>query len=395
MKIKVNAQRILFVITMIALNEPLALYTSIFHQLFSLGKWIALLYASYLFIKNIKSFNSVIYLIIVYYLFMLYPTIIEGGDQRVWFRIFYMFISTVIIVHVHMIKEGRFVINTMFTLITVILFINLLYLGIYGTDIVEGTYGGSGVTYFIGIRTRIGEWAYIGIMYGMLYLYYEKKKINIRFIILLSSIIIFIILNRVTTAIFMLILFMVLKTLADKGLIKLNKLLTFSFVFIFVVNVLLIFFHFQNYFSWLLVDIMGEDLTLNSRTSIWESVVIQLLQSPYIGHGVGHVAQFEFRKLTYSSIYATATHNQFLNIVYETGMIGFGIFMVYMIKLIRKFEHLKLDKAFNIIGVTFIIILTSMTVEISGNNVLYFSLLMVMLNKNRLTKELIDDRKYG
>ncbi len=247
MKIRINYNRILFALSMVALNEPLAMYYSKLHIFFSLGKYTALLYACYLLVKYIKTINYAIVFIIVYYLFLLYPTLLQGGDQRVWFRIFYMFVSTVIIIHVNMHIDAKYVINTLYTIVVLILLINLLYLGVYGADVVKGSYGGSGVRYLIGIRTRIGEWAYFGIMIGFVCQYIEPKKINIRFIILIISIVVFSIVNRVTTVILLMVIFLLIKALADRGVLRLNKSLNFILYGVIILNILIFEFQIQTY----------------------------------------------------------------------------------------------------------------------------------------------------
>ena len=183
------------------------------------------------------------------------------------------------------------------------------------------------------------------------------------------------------------VIFLLIKALADRGVLRLNKSLNFILYGVIILNILIFEFQIQTYFSWLIVDILGEDITLNSRTSIWDSVILQIEQSPFRGYGVGHDYQFKFRELFSSSLYVKSTHNQFLNILYESGVIGFAIFLTYTLKVIHIFQKNKVSKAYNAIAATFIIFLISMIVEISGDNVLYFTMLMIMMNFNKFNKE--------
>lgn len=73
----------------------------------------------------------------------------------------------------------------------------------------------------------------------------------------------------------------------------------------------------------------NEELS-HGRDFIWSTAIQGILNSPIIGHGVG---SFEMQGIGY-------THNIFLQVLYETGIMGFlfvfGLFLYVLIKILRS-----------------------------------------------------------
>lgn len=72
---------------------------------------------------------------------------------------------------------------------------------------------------------------------------------------------------------------------------------------------------FQNF----IVNVLQRDLTLSGRTNIWNATIEKISERPWLGYGIN-----ERVLLTAQSFVA---HNTVLQIILESGIIGFSIFM--------------------------------------------------------------------
>ncbi|MCX7698886.1 MAG: O-antigen ligase family protein [Candidatus Goldbacteria bacterium] len=74
----------------------------------------------------------------------------------------------------------------------------------------------------------------------------------------------------------------------------------------------------------------SEIKTLNARTEIWQNSFNAFMAKPIIGFGAG-TSEFAYRKYFDGGIYTKYTHNFFLKILIETGILGFLCFLIYLI----------------------------------------------------------------
>lgn len=81
----------------------------------------------------------------------------------------------------------------------------------------------------------------------------------------------------------------------------------------------------QNAFAFLIVDVLGRDLTFTGRTFIWDKALDAFTKSPVFG--VGEISNDASRDL----IGATHAHNYYLDLLYKNGIIGFLLFMIILI----------------------------------------------------------------
>lgn len=225
----------------------------------------------------------------------------------------------------------------------------------------------------LGIRTRFGDYFIIAIIL----LFVGKQAMNERFnlydylFILLSVYYIF--KYRISTMIVLLIVLLFI-TMFEKSY-YVNKICNYYFLVssALILNFAILFGRIQNVFSWLIVDILHEDISLNARTYIWDAVISDMrnLQYPLLGRGI-------FGELDrVISMYITAydgghlgprqAHNQILSVLYWTG-IGGCISYVYSIII----SGIKLTKCANMKMVQFFscgmfLLCLSMITELAGD----------------------------
>ncbi len=154
-----------------------------------------------------------------------------------------------------------------------------------------------------------------------------------------------------------------------------KKILDFRFIFgfTFIIFLIIVVFRWQNNFSWLIVDILHKDLTFTGRLVIWDKTLFQICKHPILGLGV----QNEKIRLAKLGIYHA--HSNFLNVLLESGIIGFvaflNVFRVATKSLTRK-ENMNNEIA-SICTFALFVYLISTLVEVIMDDYLFYILLNI------------------
>lgn len=116
-----------------------------------------------------------------------------------------------------------------------------------------------------------------------------------------------------------------------------NKLFSLKSLFIIsiVIFLLIVVFGIQKYFSFIIVDIFHKDITLTNRTYIWEACFAQIKLHPILGMGM---MDFESRLSIFGIYHA---HSNFLNIILESGVLGFLLYIYLWNKVIKSVSFVK------------------------------------------------------
>ena len=109
-------------------------------------------------------------------------------------------------------------------------------------------------------------------------------------------------------------------------LLDTNKILKYIYPFrAFMINVcisiMVIFLHIQDYFEWLIVDILHKSLTLSGRIYVWASAVSNIKDKPWLGYGTVKGGRLS---INYSDVLQRAyfSHNVFLEVLIQGGIIA-------------------------------------------------------------------------
>lgn len=82
-----------------------------------------------------------------------------------------------------------------------------------------------------------------------------------------------------------------------------------------------------------LVNMLGKDATLTTRTFIWSACLKQIVQSPLWGYG--YLTEADFIEIT-GNYFAGSAHNMVLSILMAVGIIGLILYSIIIILSIRK-----------------------------------------------------------
>jgi len=86
-------------------------------------------------------------------------------------------------------------------------------------------------------------------------------------------------------------------------------------------------------FEYFIVDLLGKDLTFSGRTRIWNVAFDVLKEHLWVGNGIGYAF-----KVSYTYFVA---HNQFLQLIIESGLIGLLLFVSIIILVGKKIQATK------------------------------------------------------
>jgi len=94
-----------------------------------------------------------------------------------------------------------------------------------------------------------------------------------------------------------------------------NYFILFIAIFVFIVIL-----RWQELFSWLIVDILGKNLTFTHRTDIWDKIIYFIQKNPILGYGM-EMTSYLSKKLGDPRF--THAHNTILDILYKGGILSF------------------------------------------------------------------------
>ena len=84
----------------------------------------------------------------------------------------------------------------------------------------------------------------------------------------------------------------------------------------------------QNYFIWLIDDILGKWASLIDRMNLWDKVIELILEAPVIGHGIWDSVS---RTIEDGVVFGGHAHNMLLEILYQGGAIGLSLWIAIVI----------------------------------------------------------------
>ena len=98
-------------------------------------------------------------------------------------------------------------------------------------------------------------------------------------------------------------------------------------------------FQIQRYFSWLIVSVLGKDLTFTGRTLSWGNAIHWIMKKPILGWGYEDEVIISGKLsagIKYTNGAFMATHNTFLECLYKGGIVATIAFVLIIILTIRR-----------------------------------------------------------
>lgn len=295
-----------------------------------------LIYLLYIFYKKDLKISKPCIVWIIYRVWLFLCSLITNNLSGIlqWGYLSIMVVDLFLIFDLCKKEKQEQLLNSIYRLSTILLFINLITLILLPRGIIKSTF--YDVTdndyYFLGIKTQFTTMIFPGLSAILLLYNKDKRKYKKNLIIFIIIALLNIFYKNISTAIVGLIILIVL--LLSEKILKLKLNSKFCIVCVVVFQVLIVFFNIQVLFSSFFTDILHKDATLSSRTYIWENAKELLknedLPNLLFGNGVA-----EHNEVVYYSGDYWQPHNQLLVWLFNSGVFG-TLYVLYFFNLLMK-----------------------------------------------------------
>lgn len=300
-------------------------------------RYLSIFYCVYIYFVKKTPVNRMVLMILLFYFYDIALAFFGRGVIPVAITYFLSYVPIVIIIDYNMRKNSESCLAELSFVCIAWLLINALSWNPDG--LFETSYGRA---FFLGIRTRAIDVALPAMIFSMLYSVLQlQQKRKIKAIIVPLLVIIpffwFSYIENVSNGIVCSILMILLLLFGER--IDANK---FKWVYVvtIILNIAIVFFRVQNLFQWLIVDVLGESLSLSNRTFIWDGAILRWLQSIstiIFGNGIG------IRDSFYVSDMGNA-HNQYLQFLVDGGCMKLVIYFTMIFLSTKKIRNAKRSK---------------------------------------------------
>lgn len=213
-------------------------------------------------------------------------------------------------------------------------------------------------------------------------IYREITKKKIRSAVLITVIIVSSLIRWAATTVMGMAIFIILLIPIFRKNTKIFNFKTYMIatLVIFITMVLL---RLQNYLSFIIVDILGKDLTFRNRTPLWDTTIEYIKENIALGYGwQGN----DVRHAMYNSSSVISAHNQVLEYIYLGGIPLIAIY-IYMIVYINKISNkIKENKIVQYISIAFFALQIMYITEVFINPIIYLILIIALYSDRIVDK---------
>ena len=250
-------------------------------------------------------------------------TLVNNGDLRRAVMMVYPLIGLMLLIMVQCTTKTKIVsfVHNLSNLYFGLCAINFLFLIMLPRFFFN--HGSGGEIYFLGIENQIGYPLVKGFCFVYLDSFFSHKHTKLYLYAIMHCVTIFFIFSGSNVVGYLCMLAIMTKTPLRKIItsIAMDKIIALFmaiicglFLFELLVSLLE-----SAWVEYIVVELLGKNLTLTNRTNIWATVVSDFFTSPWLGYGVRDTVNlFEYRGFYFSA------HNQFLQSLYESGALYFA-----------------------------------------------------------------------
>lgn len=158
--------------------------------------------------------------------------------------------------------------------------------------------------------------------------------------------------------------------------------------------VLIVVLRLQEAFSFLIVDLLGKDLSLTNRTILWDIALEQISERPMFGWGVQSIS---YLHLLYGSYSVVSPHNQILEYAFQGGIIVVAIFLLINLRIVKSLGETPSDSYTQIAASAFLAVHVALLTEVYTDSLFYLLYFLIPLapslrsEPSRLEKEVKAD----
>ena len=350
-----------FKIAYISVSIPYADSIYKIMQLFSI-------FIIFMIIIKYGKFSKFIFSFAIYFLILNISTILNKADISGGIFLTIRTMAICMLIDYGLKKDTKTFLDSFEFLLSTLVYMNLISILIFTDGMYVNTSVGYTENWLLGYRNLHILYILPAILVSFLNSYYTKGKLcNRNYILLVLSLLSIVLVKSSTSlvGITVLIVFLVLnKILKNEKIFNIK-----NYFLVYIVSFFsIVIFRIQNLFKFIIVGILDRDLTFTGRTYIWDYVIEFIKQKPIIGYGIEE-SNVRLNKTTF--IVSTHAHDQILEIIYKSGLIGIIVYAYILIKSVYEVYKYRKTKISQFISIIIFAYLFMMLTE-------YFSLDLTM-----------------
>lgn len=343
--------------------------SSALNLLWYIGAILVCIYALVNILHN-NMFNKLDFTIFLFYIFLLFTTILNKGDLSSYVKELISFMTTYYVIKYGLEKSPKKFINIFSNYLLFLLIINTLSSIIFYPNAMFRD--NNNPIFFMGGDNTSVRLYIISILFCFMNKYIKLNKMTIPIVSLLNLFIFSMVRDLGGGKICCIIMLLCILYLIYGANIP-RKIIKKFIVANVVLFCLLVILNKMNLFKFIIVDILHRNLSLTDRTIIWNITIEKIKSSPVIGYGMIDGLSFQAMLPYITGINA---HNTYLMILFNGGIILFIIFVICMFIGQVKFDSIKHDRWIYMIPFTLLTLM--IRAQIEGWDVIWLFILVFL-----------------
>lgn len=291
-------------------------------NIYSLLQIVMLFIILIMYSRNSKI-SKIVFYIAIYLAILLISTILNNASISESIILIIKTLSMCLMFDYGIRKDNEIFFKIGEKILFLFIFLNLITIILYPSGMYISSAGPQ--NWLLGFKNVHILYILPALIFSFINSYYNYGKLGIKnYLLLIISLVTLILINSSTSliGIILIIVFVLFQNIISR--LKLLNIKNYFIIHILSFFMIIIF-RIQNLFDYIIVDIFHKNLTFTGRTYIWDYVIEFIKQKPLIGYGFEE-SVVRLNKTTYFKSFHA--HNQILEIIYKTGIIGMISFSI-------------------------------------------------------------------
>lgn len=279
-------------------------------------------------------------------------------------------------------RKGLYSLNFVYS---TLVYINLIFFLLFPEGYIQEYQDYRLITrYFLGVSNQFASTLIPAVIINIVYSYLRYGKLNYKSYLLISTVLFTFIYYWSATSLvgigLIIIFLLFIKGNILRSFIK-NKIIFPTLILLYLTIVV---FRNLDIFAVLVEDVLNKDLTLSTRTLLWDRAIKYILESPYIGYG--YIPEGKYLQIT--ALRQMDSHNTLLQYILQHGIIGLIpiiLMFVIFIKNTSKYSQHLITK--------FIIYSMFVSMIMMISEVYSFTFILIILLLGIFVPNIINEKK--
>lgn len=143
-----------------------------------------------------------------------------------------------------------------------------------------------------------------------------------------------------------------------------------------ILFLLVVVFRAQEWLSFIIVDLLGKDLTFSNRTLLWDVVFKAIPESPIVGFGYWSL---DARHALYNSLSIMSAHNQILEFAFEGGLVMVALYLMVNALLTNRLHQFAQSRVVQFASALYLGMMVVLLTEVYEDALFYSLYFMIWL----------------